>query len=283
MTDHLAQQIFEAKWICNGFPKAGTHLLARLLLPIAPLEPATEAGYFEQPWAGTFRDNSFSLSRQPHKTTTFRIGRIGNGHMVKAHLGYTGDLARFIEELGAMHVMIYRDLRDVAVSQAYHILAAEEDEALAHPAPDIYDRDDFDHLLLQVITGHERFPSLAERWEAYAPWLEDDWSHCVKFEDVVADPREWAIRIWRRSMRLMAERFGVTVSFDPEGADTVVNVMAASAQRRHLSPTFRKGEPGGWQEAFKPQHAQAFLDTRGGYWLQELGYEEDEEWAKIPH
>lgn len=277
--DHLSQQIFEAKWIANGFPKSGTHLLARMLLPVAPLQRGTEAGYFEQPWAGTFRDNSFSLARQPYRQTTFRLGRVGNGRMIKAHLGHTPDLARFLDDLGAIHVMIYRDLRDVAVSQAYHILNAEDDERLTHPNPDAYNREDFDQLLLQVIKGHERYPALVDRWEEFAPWLDDPWTYCVKFEDLVTEPKEWAGLIWAQAMHKMAQRFGVNIHFDPVGAEAVVTTMAASAQRRDLSPTFRRGESGGWQEEFKAEHVAAFVETGGAEWLTKLKYEQDQSWT----
>ena len=276
--EHLAQSIFEAKWIANGFPKSGTHLLARLLLPLAPLERGTEGGHFKQPWAGTFRDNSFSLRPQPHKQTTFRVGRISNGHMVKAHLGYDADLARFIDELGAIHVFIYRDLRDVAVSQAYHILNAEDEEKLAHPCPQIYDRDDFDTLLMQVIRGHRGFPSLTQRWEAFAPWLKDKWTIVVRFEDLLDDPEDWGGQIWEGAMHRMGDRFGVKVNFDPVGRETVTHVMAHSARQRHLSPTFRRGVAGGWREELKPDHVAALKEEGVDRWLQELGYEESEDW-----
>jgi len=276
--ERLAQQIFEAKWIANGFPKSGTHLLVRTLLPIAPLASPTEAGYFKQPWAGTFKDNSWSLRRQPIKQTTFRIGRVGNGKMIKAHIGYDNEIANFIDHLGAMHILIYRDLRDVAVSQAYHILNAEDSDHLEHPHPEAYDRENFDELLLQVITGHSDYPGLIERWEAFAPWLDDPWTYCVKFEDMIAEPHLWTKRIWSQAMHKMGQRFGVNISFDPDGANTVVELMVYSAKQRQLSPTFRKGVSGEWRQEFTERHIQMFNERGGAEWLIKLGYERDHQW-----
>lgn len=272
--DHLSQQIFEAKWVANGFPKSGTHLLIRLILPIAPLEGPTEGGFFEQPWAGTFQGNSFTLRRVPLKQTAFRLGRIGNGRMVKGHVGYDPRLAEFIDMAGITHTFIHRDLRDVAVSQAYHILNAEDDERLAHPRPEIYDRDNFDHLLLQVIEGHAGFPGLIERWERFAPWLDDDWTIVTRFEDILADPEGEADRIWAKAMHRMADRFGVAINFDADGRKTVTAVMAESSRQRHLSPTFRQGKAGGWREVFTDEHLAAFEMTGGEAWIRRLGYEE---------
>ena len=275
--ESLAQQIFNTKWIANGFPKSGTHLLTMLINPLAPLEGPTSAGYFDQPWAGTFKDNSWTNERQKLERTTFHIGRIGNGHMIKAHLGYDPELARFIYLTGAIHVMIYRDLRDVAVSQAHHILNCDN-ERLAHPAPELYDREDFDKLLLQVINGHERFPTLVQRWEQYAPWLDDDWAFCIKYEDLLADTRRWARQIFTAAMVFTGRRFNVSITLDKHGTDVLVDTMVRVASNREKSPTFRKGQPGNWREVFKPQHVEALKATGGDKWLIELGYEDSEDW-----
>ena len=273
----LAQQIFNSKWIANGFPKSGTHMLAMLLRPLAPFEGPTEAGTFEQPWAGTFKDNSWTNERQRLERTTFMIGRVSNGHMIKAHLGYDPELARFIYLTGAIHVMVYRDLRDVAVSQAHHILNSS-DERLSHPAPELYDREDFDKLLLQVINGHERFPTLVERWEQYAPWLDEKWTFALKYEDLLADTYHWAKQIFTAAMVFTGRRFGVEVSLDPTGADPVFQAMVAVANNRAASPTFRKAQPGNWRDVFKPMHVEALKATGADRWLIELGYEESENW-----
>lgn len=273
---HLAQQIFGAKWIANGFPKSGTHLLAMMLRPLAPYEGPTEAGHFDKPWAGTFRDNSWTLRRKPIEDTAFRIARISNGHMVKAHLGHTEELARFIYLAGAIHVFVYRDLRDVAVSQAHHIIGSDS-ERLAHPAPDIYTRDDFDTLLLEVIRGHKQFPGLVDRWEQFAPWIEDDWTYAVKYEELMADRKGHAQKMFSYAMERMGRRFGVKISLDPLGTEAVVSTMVAFSERKDLSPTFRRGEPGNWRESFRPEHVAAFNETGGGEWLVKLGYEDDSE------
>lgn len=275
-TETIAQQVFAAKWLANGFPKSGTHLLAHMLRAIAPYEGPTEAGYFEQPWAGTFKGNSWTLLKVPVEHTTFRIGRIGNGHMVKAHLGYDEEIARFIYLMGANHCFMYRDLRDVAVSQAYHILESDS-ERLSHPAPHLYDRENFDNLLMQVIVGHRGFPSVIERWESYAGWLDDDWTLALRYEDVLAEPRAWARYIFEAAMNRMGERFRVKVTLIPDARDAVVDVMARMGERRDKSPTFRRGEPGNWREEFTPEHVAAFKAQDRG-WLVKLGYEDNEDW-----
>lgn len=271
MGESITQQIFEAKWIANGFPKSGTHLLAHMLRAIAPYEGPTESGYFEQPWAGTYFDNSWSMERQPLEKTAFHIARISNGHMIKAHLAYDEELARFIYLAGIQHVIIVRDLRDVAVSQAFHIIQADN-KRLSHPEPDAYDRDDFDAVLLDVILGKGRFPGVVRRFAAYAPWLDDEWTSVVHYEYVLEHAEDTARDLFVAAMSKMGERFGVSVSFDKGGLQAVAHAMAVVGLDTRSSPTFRRGSPGNWREYFNAQHSEAFLAEGGEMWLDRLGY-----------
>jgi hypothetical protein len=273
-TEHIVQQIFDAKWICNGFPKSGTHLLVQMVHPVAPFQTGTEAGLFDKPWAGTFNGNSWTEDWTPLEHTCYKLGRVGNGRMVKAHLGHTPELAEWMRLAGLVHIFIYRDLRDVAVSQAHHIIHAGE-ERFAHPDPSAYPLEDFDAVLALVIAGHKQFPGVVRRWSYYAPWLDVGWTLSVRFEDLRYEPEEWAERIFTYGMLRNAEVWDKTVTFDPDGLDAVVRVMSKAGQQRERSATFRKGEAGGWREAFTEEHKRLWIANDPDRWLVKLGYEED--------
>jgi len=272
----IAQQIFEAKWIANGFPKSGTHLLVMMIHPIAAYQRGTDAGVFDKPWVGTFADNSWTNRWTPIEHTCFKAGRIENGKMVKAHLGYTSELERFLYLLGVIHVFIYRDLRDVAISQAHHILNSEE-ERFAHPRPDYYPRDDFDEVLAQVIAGTPRFPGIVERWRYYAGWLVVPWVLSVRYEDLLVEPKRWATRIFTHAMEQHAGRWNKKVDFDEHGLDVVTDVMADFSQKTDKSPTFRRGGSH-WREVFTERHIDLFKEHDEEGWLVKLGYERGEDW-----
>jgi len=272
----IAQQIFEAKWICNGFPKSGTHLLMMMVHPIASFQEGTDAGIFKQPWVGTFADNSWTNRWTPIEHTCFKAGRISNGRMVKGHMGYCSELERFLYLLGVIHVFIYRDLRDVAVSQAHHIIDAEH-KTLAHPKPEYYPREDFDEVLAQVIAGTPRFPGVVERWRYYAGWLIVPWTLSVKYEDLLAEPKKWATRIFKHAMEQHADRWGKKVEFDEHGLDVLTDVMATHAQNTEKSPTFRRGGSH-WQEVFTERHVNLFKENDEKNWLVKLGYEDKGDW-----
>lgn len=276
MTDEaIVQQVFQAKWIVNGFPKSGTHLLVQLLAPIAPYQPGTDEGLFKRPWSGTFLDNSWTNRWAPIEQTCFKLGRIEHGHMLKAHLGYMPELDRWLYLLGAIHIFIYRDLRDVAVSQAYHIINSSQ-ATLVHPEPERYTAlGDFDEVLAAVISGIGPFPGVISRWQHYAGWLTAHWVMSVKFESVRTEPKEWAKRVFRYAMQRSATIWGRKVSFDLHGVDVLTTVMAKATEDRQKSPTFRKGNVGDWCEEFKGRHIDLWRKYDTEHWLTRLDYEEE--------
>jgi hypothetical protein len=271
--EKLVQQIFDSKWIINGFPKSGTHLLVQLIAPIAPYQPATEVGLFARPWSGTFLDNSWTNRWAPIEQTCIKLGRVQPGYMLKGHLGYMPELDRFLQLMGAIHIFIYRDLRDVAVSQAYHIVHSSK-ETLSHPDPERYtDLGNFADILAAVISGIGPFPGVIARWEHYTGWFRAQCVMTVKFEDVIADPKLWAERIFRYAMKRSAGIFGRDVLFDSHGLDVLTSVMATATKQTDRSPTFRKGNVGDWRQEFGEQHIDLWRKYDVEHWLERLGYE----------
>jgi hypothetical protein len=209
----------------------------------------------------------------PVEATTYKLGRVENGHMVKAHLGYTPDLERFMYLAGLIHVFIYRDLRDVAVSQAYHILNAEPGH-LVHPGADEFRAlGGIPEILTAVIEGLGRWPGLVDRWQYYAPWLNYHWVIKVRYEDLRTDPKAEAERIYRLAMQRSAATWGRKVSFDPHGLDVLTGVMAKSTEQHDRSTTFRAGRIGDWRHTFTQDHVILWKKHDAAHWLEHLGYE----------
>lgn len=281
MSGGITQKVFDAKWICNGFPKSGTHLLSMMVRPVAPPTPNPESGLLSA-WAGTHAGNSWTGMRMPLEWTCFKSGRVENGHMIKAHLAHDEELERFLYLLGAVHIFIYRDLRDVAVSQAFHIMNSQSDKLL-HPNRDKYMKlGSYDNILLAVIEGLDEFPGIIERWEMFSSWLDVDWVLSVKFEDLLNEPKKWAENIFKFAMRRSTNTWSrgdkkLNLEFDEDGMDLLTSTMVEVSQMKKKSPTFRKGITGEWKERFYPIHKEAFIEEDKEKWLVELGYE-GEEW-----
>jgi hypothetical protein len=263
---------FAAKWFLNGFPKAGLHLVALMMEPIAQAIPAVSE-LPEGPWAGTFQ-NEWA----PLEMTLYRIGYLGHHEFIKSHAGYTPDIDRFLYYLGVSHVFIYRDFRDVALSQAYHVLSNDEEQFI-HLGRDAYRAlGGFDEVLEAVIVGIEGYPGVMARWELYAPWLDAEWVHKVRFEEARSEPEAVAEGIIRYGFARWQARHRHEIQVNDENVRAAIAAMVARGQQREQSLTFRKGNVGDWQQEFTERHKRLFKETDKNGWLVRLEYEGSDDW-----
>jgi len=233
-------------WVCspvflNGFPKSGLHafeLMAQRV--VKPHVPFGERG----PWITILQDRNFSLKRVPKmKLRHMRMAQVPMTRYVKGHNPYDEDLERLQYMAGHALVVIMRDLRDVAVSQAHH---------MRH---------------------------LAERWRAFEPWLSCEWAHAVRFEDLIQRPKTVAAELFRYIVARTAQSIETDLKIDKQGMAQTVEDMADGPSHTSLSPTFREGKVGGWCDYFELEHRKASLETGLTDCLVCQGYEEDDDWA----
>lgn len=268
----------QPRYLLNGFPKSGLHLVA--LMVTAVCEPVPGNVFYSNNWWGTFQYHSFTNQWYAEMDKQFYLlSRIQHGQFYKGHVGWREDVRDFIRRMCVAHVFITRDLRDVAVSQAHHVLSPGNDQ-LKHPTKRLYQMmNSFDEVLMAVIEGIGPLPGVLDRWELYAPWLDEDWTLHVTFEEAKANPVDVARRILHYGLRRHLDLFPVQVRIDEEWLDKSAHIMAQYGQQTDQSITFRKGQVGGWREAFKPEHVEAFKRCDVGNWLVRLGYEKDGGWT----
>ena len=268
------------KYLLNGAPKHGLHLLVMLAGGVCEALPRSI--YNANAWAGTYRHNSFTHDWLETDLWSFLLARLQQGQYAKGHLGWRQDVSDFLRMSRMAHVFITRDLRDVAVSQAHHVLSASE-RLQHHPGKDMYRtieyQDGFDGVLEAIITGIGPFPGVCDLFEAYAPWLEEEWVHHVKFEDALEDLEATAKGMLTYGIEqftdgIWQDRFVVETAL----FDQAVSRMVAMASTKEASPTFRHGVAGDWETAFKDRHVELFKEHDRGQWLVQLGYEENEGW-----
>jgi len=273
MSVEIKRPSLDTAYYLNGFPKSGLHLLAAMVLPVAkPL--IDEDGPFDKPWAGSFLDNSWTTRWSRLEPLLYKTGRLRAGTFLKAHTGHNDAIEQFLYYLGCAHVFIYRDPRDVAVSQAYHVVD-EDDVRFAHPDKELYRAlGSFDDVLAAVIEGIEGYPGVMERWALYAPWLEVDWTLKVRFEDAVRDTAGTAERVLTYGLERVARVFGSKPVINREAFDLLIARMVEAVQARTYSSTFRQGTAGSWREHFAEQHKWLFKESDADGWLTRLGYAE---------
>jgi hypothetical protein len=198
-----------------------------------------------------------------------RLSQVPDGCFLNAHCIYTPELAELFREEGMKTVCILRDPRDVAVSQMHYLKQLKNH--FAHEAfmtlPSDHER------LLVSIRGGElggrKLQSLEERYRQFLGWEQDEGAVVVKFEDLVGSKGGGSAEVQRRAVERVAAHVGISVN---EGTMRLVEENLFGVGR-----TFRKGQIGGWQEEFSPEHERA-LKERAGSLLVELGYEAGPNW-----
>ena len=268
----------EGRFYLNAFPKAGLHLLDLMIRPMAM--PMPHDPMWNTPWAGMYQGNSWTTEQYKTELLALKISRVTPGNFLKGHLGCDQRIEQFLYLMGITKYFIYRDFRDVAVSQAYHIMVEDPDD-FPHPGKAEMQKEGFDSVLMNVITGYKEFPGVMERWELYAPWLNIDWVFSVSFEDIIADRLGMAEKMidhfFGRMSFILEIPAGAKHILDEQRLD-IAKEMVKTSKRTRLSTTFRKGLVGEWKTHFKEQHIQAFKEHDIYNWLIRLGYERNANW-----
>jgi hypothetical protein len=141
--------------------------------------------------------------------------------------------------------------------------------------------DGFEGVISAVINGLGPFTGVMDRWEFYAPWLQDDNTLCIRYEDALVEPEETARQVLEFGMNRVVPRIPFeNPMVNHEIFQNVVKDMAELSKKRELSPTYRKAETGGWREVFTDKHIEEFKRTDKHNWLVRLGYEKDANWGR---
>ena len=251
------------KLYVNGFPKSGLHLAIRMTLPL--FEVANETIWFStNPWT-TGRGNIDKV--------VDKFSEIQSGTLLMGHTGYLRTLEKLFHGLQIYMMFVYRDLRDVAVSQTYHILD-DQNGNLHHPGRKDYSKDK-DEVLMAVIRGIPRWAGVVERWKTFEPWLKFPFVFPVRFEDLIKKPEMCAKRFFKWVYEIALK--GQEPSIDKELQLFIQGLMAVQLRQKD-SNTFRKGKVGSWKREFKPEHVQAFKESDKNQALLKLGYVKREDW-----
>ena len=214
--------------LCVTVPKAGTHLIERVLCLHPSLHRRLvptlhEGNVYER---GRFRDLA---------------GRLRPGEVLVGHLPFKPFFAAAAQANGVRTVVLIRDPRDIAVSEAFYLASRQDHPLHADFAalPDLRSR------LRASIEGLDgRLAPLEERLGVYAGWLGlGDGALVVRFEDLIG-PRgggSAAAQLW--TVERIFAYLGLRV---PEDRLRRLVRQAFSG----ASPTFRQGAIGSWREHF---------------------------------
>jgi hypothetical protein len=192
-----------------------------------------------------------------------------NGVIGWGYVDATKENASFLTAAGRVNYFMYRDPRDMLVSQVFFATDMHEDHGMHHYYNSL---PDFEERLKVAITGIDRdglyMVSVKQRYEGVFQWLEQKNVMCIRFEDLI-DNRDVTLN----AMLEEVEKTGYKIP-TPRGKALSVLVEAIQPKKSH---TFRSGKTGGWREHFKAEHKELFKEVAGDLLIR-LGYEKNNNW-----
>ncbi len=233
--------------IVNSLPKSGTHLL----MQIAERLPGARR-------FGTFiaQTPSLSLRMRSQAEINVRIAAIVPGEVVGAHLFYTPETSAALAKINALHLFIWRDPRDVILSEAHYLTHMARWHAMHRQFAALPDRDAQVRLAITG-SGEPRYPGAEDRIGAYMGWTKDEASLAFRYEDLISPDRRAA------ECRRIVDSYAMRAKGDVDVPDIQTLLEAVDPERSH---TFHKGGVARWRTEMSPEH-QAMCETRLGKWL----------------
>jgi hypothetical protein len=206
---------------------------------------------------------SFFFRRVTDDSILRQIGGIVPGECLGAHLYFNAAYAELIERQNVAHFFIYRDPRDVVVSEAHYLTYMNRWHRLhKYFANELRDDDERIMAAIVGIPGNAGYPDIGTRVKRYLSWIKQSHVFALKYEELNSESRRDLVA---SMVQFYAARAAVPVE-EPKVVE-----LALEGIDPLNSHTFNQGTSGKWRALFTDQHARAFELSCGGV-MEELGY-----------
>lgn len=247
----------------NSKPKSGSHLLLQILNGFTQIMP------YQYVEAEPIRTITKDGARRTSDEILGDLKKIPNGVIGWGYVDATKENASFLTQTGRVTYFIYRDPRDLLVSQVFFATDMHEEHgmhAYYNSLPNFHER------LKVAITGIDKdglhMVSVKQRYEGVFQWLEQKNALCIRFEDLINNQD-----VTLNQMLDQVEKTGYKIP-TPREKSLPILVEAIQPKKSH---TFRSGKTGGWKEYFTDEHKKIFKDVAGDL-LVKLSYEKSNDW-----
>jgi hypothetical protein len=247
----------------NGKPKSGSHLLLQVLNGLCQVAPYA---YVDADPIRTIRKDG---GRRSTDQILADLQRIPRGVISWGYLEPSAENVAFLCQPGRVNYFIYRDPRDMLVSQVHFATDMHE----GHGLHEYYNSlPDFGERLKVAITGIDLnglyMVSVRQRYESVFAWLDQPGVTCLRFEDFINN--------CDATLEHVLDAIEATGYKIPIPREQALQILVEAIQPKK-SHTFRSGKTGGWRQHFTDEHKQLFKEVAGDL-LVKLGYEENNDW-----
>ena len=245
--------------LCNSFPKSGTHALLQVLQTL----PSKYYGNLIASMTSSIR-----FTERPVTETNHLLGKIMNGEIVTGHIFYEESTARLLEESSIANYFIYRDPRDVVLSEAFYLSGMNRWHKLHKYFAAL---DSLEDRLLLAINGlpkqgrYPDYPDIGQRFNLYKGWLNSPSTLCIKFEDLIGLSYE-------KTKTILEWYFGSKHAIHEQEISSALYNM-----NPHQSHTYRATRAGTWRDHFSPRVIEAMKNVAAEI-IIELDYEKNNNW-----
>ncbi|MBE0670755.1 MAG: sulfotransferase domain-containing protein [Anaerolineales bacterium] len=247
----------------NSKPKSGSHLLLQILNGFTQIMP------YRCVDADPIRTIEKDGRRKSKEEILNELKGVPQGVIGWGYVEATKENASFLTAAGRVNYFIYRDPRDVLISQVFFATDMHGEHGMHdyyNSLPDVAAR------LKVAITGVDHgglfMVNVRQRYEGVFQWLEQKNVMCIRFEDLI-NSRDVTLN----AMLDEVEKTGYKIPTSRQKALAVL-VEAIQPKKSH---TFRSGKTGGWKEHFTDEHKRLFKDVAGDL-LVRLRYEKNNDW-----
>ncbi len=247
----------------NSKPKSGSHLLLQILNGFTQVMP------YKYVQTDPVRTIEKAGRRKREQEILAELQKIPQGVIGWGYVEASPENAAFLCKPGRVNYFIYRDPRDMLVSQVFFATDMHEEHGMHAYYKSL---PNFGERLKVAITGIDQdglhMVSVKQRYEGVFQWLEQKNVMCLRFEDLIHN-----CDVTLNAMLAEVEKTGYKI---PTPREKALSVLVDAIQPRK-SHTFRSGKTGGWREHFTEEHKKLFKDVAGDL-VVKLGYESNNDW-----
>ncbi len=222
--------------LVNSFPKSGTHLLHQILISLP--EVKDYGNFLASTPSFTFKEISPTLLNR-------RLGQILPNEIVASHLHFDDCYIETLKKRNIFKLFIYRDLRDVTISEAHYLSSMNKWHKLSPYFKNIDSTIDRVKLSLNGLSSEHQieYPNIVKRFEKYSGWLKSKDTLVLKFEDLVSESGV-------EKLRLIAEKYLNLIPHKeiPSVEEFVLRFQEAINPKK--SHTFRSGKRDQWKNIY---------------------------------